>query len=217
MVPLAMTLKEDNLMSQATKYVSYILEHQSSDGWLGPDDIRSGDMYWGPMNVLNAFRMYSEGIEATDPSMSDNLKTAMLKYILEAQSRMSTTPLSDWAASRYMDFILSVHWLLEKGGEIINGYEQNLWDVASLAHSQGNDWEYWFQRLPTQPVAPDNTSQYTHGVNNAQAFKSAAVWYRQTGNDSLETLSRERLTKRKGLGRIQQIIVDCGGLREIEV
>ncbi|ETO02694.1 hypothetical protein RFI_34719 [Reticulomyxa filosa] len=195
MVPLSFLLKnETNLMEQATKYVTYIMSHQTKEGWLGPDDIMDGNMYWSRFNVLNSFRMYCEGVNNSDPQTCDMLKSSMLKYILNQHERMYVVPLQDWSAARYMDFILSVHWLIENGGSIIDGYQSTLFDVAQLAHSQGMDWEWWFDRLPTQPVAPDNTSYYTHGVNNAQAFKSAAVWFRQTANDTLRVLSETRLT-----------------------
>ena len=32
-----------------------------------------------------------------------------------------------------------------------------------------------------------------HGVNNGQALKSAAVWYRQSGNQTLPELSLSRM------------------------
>ena len=56
-----------------------------------------------------------------------------------------------------------------------SGEEQMLWDLAELSHQQGFDWTKWFgDEFPTGPVS--NVSLYTHGVNNAQAIKSEAVW-----------------------------------------
>ena len=36
------------------KYVDYILEHQSSDGWLGPEDDKDGNMYWSKFPMMLA-------------------------------------------------------------------------------------------------------------------------------------------------------------------
>lgn len=75
-----------------------------------------------------------------------------------------------------------VHWLLENAPQ---GEEQFLWDLAALAHSQGDDWEAWFTNF--------TTGAGPHGVNNAQALKSAAVWWRQSANSTLPVLSRDRM------------------------
>ena len=100
-----------------------------------------------------------------------------------------------WSGARYMDFLLSIHWLIENGNfnESMNDI---LFETADLTYEQGFDWETWFEyELPTKPVEPDNTTLYTHGVNNGQAFKSAAVIYRQITpmNDTLKILSKKRI------------------------
>ena len=164
---------DKNLEAQSWQYISYILQHQASNGWLGVDDITGGNMYWGRWNLLNAFRMYAEG----NSTMAQQLKQSMLRFILQQQYRMmhNTSYGNTWSGARWMDFTLSVMWLLENGGDIINGYTQNLTDVIVLGYEQGFNWEDWFAYdLPHQPDQPANL--YNHGVNVAQAFKSAAVW-----------------------------------------
>jgi hypothetical protein len=60
---------------------------------------------------------------------------------------------------------------------------------------QGFDWEEWFggPDFPTGPVV--SLSMFTHGVNNGQAIKSGAVWYRQSGNHSDWESSYVRMQK----------------------
>ncbi len=36
--------------------MDYILSHQSSEGWLGPDDSRDGNSYWSKYPMLLALR-----------------------------------------------------------------------------------------------------------------------------------------------------------------
>lgn len=121
------------------RYISYIIEHQTSEGWLGPDHpALGGNQYWGRWNVLNAFRMYSEA----NSTMEETLKKSILDYMLVQEKRMGSTAYGvTWSGARYMDFVLCVMWLLENGGDIIKGYESNLDHVMELSFEQGFDWE----------------------------------------------------------------------------
>lgn len=68
-------------------------------------------------------------------TMFEPITQALLRYFQEADRRMrAEVPLQDWAAERYMDMILSVHWLLENAPQ---GQEQFLWDLAELCKEQG--------------------------------------------------------------------------------
>ena len=184
----------NNLSEQAWKYISAILyEDVGADGWLGVDNISGGNMYWGRWNVLNALRMFCEG----NVTLCPTIKQTMLNYILTQQTRMKTTSYGNtWSGARWMDFVLSVMWLLENGGSVIDGHTENLTSVIEMSYEQGFDWENWFENeLPEGPVT-SGFNLYTHGVNNAQAFKSAAVWYRyDSSNETLTELSLKRLFK----------------------
>eukprot|EP01084_Bolivina_argentea_P070770 128688_1 len=195
-IPLHFLLPNNTaLHSQSWKYISYILSHQSSNGWLGTDNISNGNQYWARWNILNAFRMYCEG----NITMCATLKTSMLKYILQQEYRMNNISFGNtWSGARWMDFVLSSIWLYENGGNIINGYQQNLIDVIQLSYEQGFNWEYYFEyQLPKHPISNNQSNYYNQGVNCAQAFKSAAVWYRFSGglNETLRNLSLSRLIK----------------------
>ena len=198
MIPLHFLLPNNtNLNQQSNKYINFILNYAAEnnpDGWLGVDDLsdKGGNQYLGRWNVLNALTMYCEG----NTTLCPIIKQALLRYILQQQYRMLyVSPLGNtWSGARWMDFVLAVMWLIENGGDIINGYTNNLTSVMELSQQQGFDWETWFEyQLPDSAVT-SGFNLYNHGVNNAQAFKSAAVWYRyKTQNETLRQLSLNRL------------------------
>ena len=45
--------------------------------------------------------MYADGIEKSNVTLANRMKTVMLNYILEQQRRMSTTPTTSWSAARH--------------------------------------------------------------------------------------------------------------------
>ena len=66
--------------------MSYILDHQTDQGWLGADDSKDGNQYWSKFPMLLSLRSY---YEATGNS---RVIPAMLKFLKEAYKRMFTTP-----------------------------------------------------------------------------------------------------------------------------
>eukprot|EP01105_Mastigella_eilhardi_P026670 TRINITY_DN7815_c0_g1_i1.p1 TRINITY_DN7815_c0_g1~~TRINITY_DN7815_c0_g1_i1.p1 ORF type:complete len:825 (-),score=157.41 TRINITY_DN7815_c0_g1_i1:55-2529(-) len=169
-----------SLWNQTQQYLTYILTHQNASGWLGPDDAPTdGNSYWGTFDVLQAFTQWAEA----EPSLFDKITGALLNFLLELQHRMNTVvPLQGWSAARWMDLELTVQWMLENAPQ---GEEQALWDLGEMAHDQGSDWEQWFQTFTGDAG--------NHGVNNAQALKSAAVWWRQSKNSTLLDMSVSRV------------------------
>ena len=102
-VPLAFQLEDPDLISmvslpclsgacivciwfQVHKYISYILVHQTADGWWGLDDIKDGNAYWSKYPMLFTLRQY---YEATQNAI---VVSAMHHFIKAAHSRMFTTP-----------------------------------------------------------------------------------------------------------------------------
>lgn len=58
-LPLAYQLGDNDLISLVYKYVDYILSNQTEEGWMGPDDIEGGEMYWSKFPLLLALRQVS--------------------------------------------------------------------------------------------------------------------------------------------------------------
>ena len=175
------------IMEQALTYVNYILHAQEPSGWLGPSDAGAdGNIYWGRFDVLLALTQYAEANATAFTSTA----ASVLAFCLEAHRRMQNLPLEGWSAARGMDFALTVQWLLTHAPQ---GHEQDLFelldDIRKQTRLQGVDWENWFASFPPKEW-PDFLN---HGVNNAQALKSAAVWYVSSGDISLRAASLQRL------------------------
>lgn len=171
MVPLAWGLNDDTLKDDMRRWMEYILEHQHQDGWLGP---RKSEGYrdldpWPQFVILKALRQYHEA--SADPRVIP----AMLKNVRCIDQVLRKTPLFDWGKYRWMDLVITVHWLYEQTGE---GW---LLDVAARAHEQGYNWRYHFEdfKYPEKMEAKDCILD-THVVNNAMAVKAPSAWYRQS-------------------------------------
>lgn len=85
-----------------------------------------------------------------------------------------------------------MHWLYDNYPQ---GKEEFLLNFSELAYDQGYDWNSFYTgpQFPTVPCTESCPSLATHGVNNGQALKSAAVWYRQSRNPDMESNSKFRI------------------------
>lgn len=171
MVPLAWGLNDAVLKADVKRWMDYILDHQHEDGWLGP---RKSKGYrdldpWPQFVILKALRQYQE--VSGDP----RVVPAMLKNARCIEAVLKETPLFDWGKYRWMDLVITVHWLYEKTGE------SWLLDVADLAHKQGFDWRGHFANFKyPQKMKAEACILDTHVVNNAMAVKAPGAWYRQS-------------------------------------
>lgn len=170
-VPLAYLLDDAKLKEKVTRWMDYILTHQQEDGWLGPrksGDYRAEDPW--PMFVV--FKALTQYLEATnDP----RVLPVMQKACAKTSALLDASPLFDWSKHRWMDLVLSLHYLYERTGDAA------FLDLAAKAHAQGFDWRGHFAdfKYPERVLA-GNTNLATHVVNNAMAVKAGGVWYRQS-------------------------------------
>ncbi|XP_065186897.1 uncharacterized protein LOC135817607 [Sycon ciliatum] len=187
-VPLAYQLQDKSLLDQVQSYVTYVLDHQTADGWLGPEpDHKDGNAYWSKFPMLMALTQYHEA----NPGET-RVVPAIMKFLHIVHESMFQSALGGWSAARYQDFVLTCHWLLDNNK---TDEEQFVWDVAELAHQQGNDWKGFFDADTFPTTAVTQTTMYTHGVNNGQAIKSEGVWWRQSRNQSDNESSYIRMNK----------------------
>lgn len=79
----------------------------------------------------------------------------------------------------------SLHWALDQN---LPPSPQYWFDFAETVNNQGFDWAsfYTSDHFPKSACLGSCQSLATHGVNNGQALKSGAVWWRQ--NRSCVTL-----------------------------
>lgn len=175
LVPLAWTLNEDTLKADVKRWMDYILDHQDEDGWLGP---RKSQGYrdldpWPQFVILKVLRQYHEA------SGEPRVVPAMLKTVRCIDAVLRETPMFDWGKYRWMDLVITVHWLYEQTGEAW------LLDTAALAHEQGFDWRGHFDNFKyPEKMKEEDCILDTHVVNNAMAVKASGAWYRQSRDDA---------------------------------
>eukprot|EP00823_Brevimastigomonas_motovehiculus_P005341 TRINITY_DN3928_c0_g1_i1.p1 TRINITY_DN3928_c0_g1~~TRINITY_DN3928_c0_g1_i1.p1 ORF type:complete len:562 (+),score=95.96 TRINITY_DN3928_c0_g1_i1:528-2213(+) len=189
MVSLAYQVQNEypELLKSVQDYIHYILDHQASDGWMNPVP-KIGDV-WASFPMLITLFQYAEA----NPSETTRIVTAMYKFLHALYNNMKVIHLLDWGKARYMELILSLQWLYDNHPQ---GEEDFLLTFSQLAKQQGDDWATFFHsKFPTTQVKPLETSLLTHGVNNGQAIKGEAVWYRQSKEQSAIDSTYERIEK----------------------
>ena len=174
LVPLAYLLDDERLKSKAQAWIDWTLTHQRADGWIGPE--RNTD-WWPNMVMLKVLAQYHE--VTADP----RVVPLMQKYFAHHLQKASERPLKQWAVYRWADELVSVLWLYNRTGDT------KLLDLARVLHAQGADWKGHFERFefeektsmdalglrPGSGEFPDRAMR-AHGVNNAMALKTSAVW-----------------------------------------
>lgn len=95
--------------------------------------------------------------------------------------------MTSWAAHRWMDQALAAEWLIDNAD--IGDHEQDLLDLIGMLHEQGVSWEQWFEHWTGDAG--------NHNVNNAQGFKSAAVYYRYNSSATFEGHTMPELSMRR--------------------
>ncbi len=179
-VPLAFLLGDPTLTGKVRHWVDYIVEHQHDDGWLGPvtnAGSRQGYTYdpWPVYIVLKALTQYAE---ATNDS---RIVPTMQRFLRRLDVLLRQQALRSWGRFRWADIVLSIHWLHERTGEAW------LLDLAQLVQEQGFEWRRHFERFPFwDKIGQPEIDLSTHVVNNAMALKTAAVWFRQSGDPADE-------------------------------
>ena len=92
-------------------------------------------------------------------------------------AEMPKRPLQEWGKYRWQDEVLMIEWLYERAPEA------DLLRLAALLRQQGYAWEAGFADFKYIGATKKSEMRMeTHGVNNGQALKVAAVEYRLNGN-----------------------------------
>ena len=177
LVPLAYLTGDGRLIAKVRKWMDWTLDHQGPDGAIGPPKNQD---WWPNMVMLKALTQFQEA--TGDP----RIIPVMTRYFEYHQRNAAARPLKEWARFRWQDEVLSILWLYNRTGN------PRLLDLAHTLHDQGFDWEGQFSNFQiTGKVSKPGTRLDTHGVNNGQALKTAAVWSLITG-DSKDHLALYR-------------------------
>jgi len=178
LLPLAWQLNDDALKAKAMRFIDWTLEHQQPNGMIGP---ASNDDWWPRMVMLKVLAQYHDA--TSDPRVIP----VLTRYFHYQLASLPTRPLRDWGKYRWQDEVLIVEWLYERTTD------PTLLQLASLLQQQGYDWVAGFADFkyttPTTRAFLDSKDvggnkpegMQTHGVNNGQALKTAAVRYRLNG------------------------------------
>ena len=182
LLPLAWQLDDEDLKAKAMRFVEWTLNHQAPSGMIGP----AGNDDWWPRMVM--CKVLSQYHDATgDPRVI----AVLTRYFHYQLATLPTRPLRDWSKFRWQDQVLVVEWLYERTSDV------SLLDLARLLERQGYAWIEAFanfkhcgvtSRADVEVSSRGDRSKAmeTHGVNNGQALKTAAVRYRLFGEPATE-------------------------------
>ena len=136
------------------------------------------------MVMLKALTQYQEA--TGDPRVIP----LMEKYFHYQAANLDAQPLRDWGKFRWADELVSVIWLYNRTGD------ESLLDLGRVLGHQGHDWKAQFANFPfkTKTSRADlmakpgeglaDLALSAHGVNNAMALKTSAVWSLVSGDPS---------------------------------
>lgn len=173
LVPLAYLLDDAVLKAKAQKYIDWTLDHQASNGMIGP---ATNDDWWPRFVMLKALTQYH------DVTGDPRVIPVMDRYLQYQLGQLPTRPLHDWSRFRWQDELLSVIWLYNLTGSAY------LLDLAHLLRKQGYDWQTQYadfkytKRITAEYIKLEkgeglkDLALATHGVNNGQAVKTGPVW-----------------------------------------
>ena len=179
LLPLAYQLDDDRLKAKVKPFIEWVLTHQTPNGMIGP----ATNEDWWPRMV--AVKVLVQHHEVTGDPRVIPLLTRYFHYQL---TEMPKRPLKDWGKYRWQDEAMVVLWLHERTND------PQLLELAALLKKQGYDWTAAFANFQyTMPTTRDvlnhdsggplpEHAMQTHGVNNGQAVKVAAINYRLSGS-----------------------------------
>ncbi len=160
LVALAYTMDDAGLKQKAQKWIDWLLDHQRSDGYIGPAS--NGD-WWPRIMATYALKDYYEA--TGDPRVPDFLEN-YFHYML---ANLPSRPLNDWAKARAGDEMDTALWLYNRTGDT------NLLNLVQLLRQQADDWPAIF--TGNNFVLYGKDFQPKHNVNVEEALKMPAVYY----------------------------------------
>jgi hypothetical protein len=179
LLPLAWLLDDERLKAKAMRFIDWTLNHQAPSGMIGP---AGNDDWWPRMVMVKVLAQFHDA--TADP----RVLPALSRYFHYQLVALPARPLRDWGKYRWQDEVLVVEWLYERTGDA------SLLRLARLLEQQGYDWIRAFANFKHSGVTSGaeikaaasrgdrSKAMETHGVNNGQALKTAAVRYRLSGD-----------------------------------
>jgi len=190
LVPLAYALQDERLIAKSKRWLDWTLDHQQPNGMIGPT---TNADWWPRMVMLKVLTQYQEA--TADP----RVVPLMQRYFTYQLRELPSRPLHDWSKYRWQDAVASVVWLYNRTGD------SDLLHLAKVLHQQGYDWHAQFENFAytskmnaKDPGFHDGTrfperAMQTHGVNNAMALKSSALWWLVSRDESYRSGVQQQL------------------------
>ncbi|KAF5348470.1 hypothetical protein D9756_009679 [Leucocoprinus leucothites] len=190
MVSLAFQLQDQRLIGQVRDFLDWTLDHQGSDGWLGPEafvlNATIPRLVWPRYLILLGLIQYAEA----DPTQRTRILDSMHKFTdlvhtiwtTGQQGEPSMGFQFDYQFVRWEELIYSLQWLYDNDPR---GKESTLLETMQLVRDTGFSWKNdWFTDaiFPKTAVPGNKLNMQTHGVNTAEALKSEALAWRFTGD-----------------------------------
>lgn len=182
LIPLAYSLDDARLKAKAQKFIEWTINSQTPTGMFGP---ASNNDWWPRMVMLKALTQYQEA--TADPRVIPMMK----RYFSYQLAALSTRPLTSWGKFRWQEQVLTILWLYDRTSD------PELLKLMNLLRTQGHDWVAQYdhfqykERMSAAQIALSSklpglqdTRMATHGVNNAEAVKTGAIWSRLSGSSS---------------------------------
>ncbi|KXN85013.1 hypothetical protein AN958_11858 [Leucoagaricus sp. SymC.cos] len=188
MVSLAFQLDDRRLIGQVRDFLDWTLDHQGSDGWLGPEPFVSNAtilrLIWPCYLILLSLIQYAEA----DPTQTTRILDSMHKFVdlvhtiwmTNQQGEPSMGFQFDYQFVRWEELVYALQWLYDHDPR---GKEEALLETMQLVRDTGFSWKNdWFTDAIFPKTAVTNLNMQTHGVNTAEALKSEALAWRFTGD-----------------------------------
>lgn len=108
MVPNGVLIDDPTIQSQTQGFLDYVLDHQDSTGWLGPEvNTTKPRFLWGRYPFFfGAIQM----VEA-NPSLTDRVVPSLHKFVKLANAMLHNgTGLEPWTNTRWEDFVITLQW-----------------------------------------------------------------------------------------------------------
>lgn len=170
-IPLAFLLQDQSLINKAKKYVTYIIEHQCEDGWLGPKSSNTSNPeakahydLWAQFLILKVLCQYH------DITQEPKVILCVEKALKKIDQYIDWNPLFDWGQARWFECLIAIKWLYDRKPE------SWLLDLATKLQAQGFNWKALFANYPYKQATPKGKWSFmSHVVNNAMAIKAYGV------------------------------------------
>ncbi|KAL1613317.1 hypothetical protein SLS54_010739 [Diplodia seriata] len=213
-VPLAFSFDESadadlarELRGQAEHFLQYTLDHQSADGWLGPETTQQTRGIWARCLLLQGLMNHA----VADAAKRDAIINAMLKFVKLVENMLERDyegylPKDgdefdkQWfGVARAHELSTTLQWLYDEAEAVqhrdsIWNVMEMLWEGSRLAK---RDWTVFFtkENFPQKPSVKHHSPNFQHGVNVAQGLRYPAQLYRMYPSSRLLHLSKQAVAR----------------------